>query len=183
MVGRCFGCVFDAPSLTLWLRPWGRGEMSRVICNSIHYNKVYNTKQYEKYGTIVVNIVSYNTYSTIRKMTLQYNRQYKSILYRINVQYGKILCTIQLYNKISIVWYCTLHSITIPNNIWLQYQTILDYNTKQYFVLSSFWNCLVLVTLLYVIWAAAIVRSAAAIASGASFHPILAQLTQSQSHL
>ena len=78
--------------------------------DSIHYNKVYNTKQYEKYGTIVVNIVPYNTYCTIRKMTLQYNIQYKSILYRINVQYGTILCTIQLYNTVQfyVQYSCTL---------------------------------------------------------------------------
>jgi len=63
---------------------------SYYICNSIHYNKVYNTKQYEIYGTIVVNIVPYNTYCTYTVMTLQYNIQYKSTLYRINVQYGTI---------------------------------------------------------------------------------------------
>ena len=71
-------------------------------------------------------------------MTLQYNIQYKSILYRINVQYGIILCTIQLYNTVQfyVQYSCTLKYVLfgIVHYTVLQYQTIFDYNTKQFWI-------------------------------------------------
>ena len=71
-------------------------------------------------------------------MTLQYNLQYKSILYRINVQYGIILCTIELYNTVQfyVQYSCTLKYVLfgIVHYTVLQYQTIFDYNTKQYVI-------------------------------------------------